>query len=104
MSNLFIKETWVDRTQNFLCGDSGVYETSTDNKGELFRSLQREHGKCVGKMYIDKNGEAYQCGWIFEKIRKYEDTHEKYIAETWVSLHDAEDTITRTEHLHLIDC
>ena len=102
MTNLFIKEHWINRTENYSCGDSGLYETFTDNKGQLFKALQKEYGRCVGKMYVDKENKVYQCGWVFEKIKQYDDTNEKYIAETWVSLHDREDTITRTEHLHLI--
>jgi hypothetical protein len=49
---MFIKETWINRTENCCCGDSGFYEPFTNNLGELFKFLQKEHGRCKGHIYI----------------------------------------------------
>ena len=71
-------------------GESGVYETFTDNVGRLFLAFQREHGRCLGNVYIDNaDGEARKVGWVFEKRRKYSDCNETFIAQTWVTLHDS---------------
>ena len=88
MGNLFIQESWVDRSRDVRCGESDVYETFTDNRGELFRSLQKEYGRCVSKVYIDlEDGKAQAIGWVFQKIVQYEDTGEDFLMDTWVTVH-----------------
>ena len=84
---LVINETWVDKTQNALCGSSGYYEPYTEDLGELFRSLQREYGRCVSRVYQDNclDGTSWVNGWVFEKKHKYNDCNEYYLAETWVT-------------------
>lgn len=99
MSNLYIQENWIDRTRDLICGESEVYETFTPNVGELYRSLQKEYGRCTGKVYVDnKDGQGIAVGWVFQQRRKYKDVNETYLAETWVSLHTEPDTVTRTPH------
>ncbi len=94
---ILIEEHWVNRTANYSSGDSGVYETRFDNTGELYKFLQKEYGRCSGKVYIDKDDrEGIAVGWVFEKIAKYEDTHEPFKLETWVTLHEKQ-PITRRE-------
>ncbi len=88
MANLFVNETWVNATKGYQIGDSDVYESFTDNPGELFRSLQSEYGRCVSKMYSDSKEGTKCIGWVFEKRQKYDDCNETYLAETWVSIHD----------------
>ena len=92
MSNkIWIQETWVNQEKEYIIGDSGVYETwaELDQKGKLFKSLQKEYGRCASKMYIDtddpKNPKV--IGWVFEKKEKYTDVNETYIQETWITLH-----------------
>lgn len=101
MENLHALEIWVNATENYICGDSDIYETFTNDIGVLFRAFQREHGKCISKQYIDlKDGETRQIGWVFQKKRYYEDTKEPYIAETWISVHTKQDTISRQSHYY----
>jgi len=83
---MLIQEQWVNKTEGYRCGDSGLYEPFTDDIRRLFRSLQREYGRCIGKVRIDPDGKV--IGWVFEKRVKYEDVNETYLLETWVSLHD----------------
>lgn len=82
---MYIQERYVDKTDGYMFGESDIYEPYTDNVEELFRSLQRDFGRCSGKVYI---GEAQQIGWVFEKRMKYEDCNEYYLQEVWVTLHD----------------
>ena len=73
-------------------GRGDVYETFTNNKGELFKSLLYEHGRCMSKIYIDSNGKTRAIGWVFEKKLKYTDRDKVkfYIQETWITLHESE--------------
>lgn len=83
---LVIKEVWVNRTRDYIVGDSGYYQPFTDDLGTLFNSLRKEYGRCIGHVYRDTpDGTADKIGWVFEKLSKYEDTGEKYLAETWVN-------------------
>jgi len=85
--NLIIQETYIDKTGNFIIGETEEYESFTDDIGKLFKVLQKEYGKCVSKVYIDdKKGNAKQRGWVFEKKEQYTDVEEYYINETWVTV------------------
>jgi len=94
MGNILISETWVNKTENYIVGESEVYETFTDDKGKLFKNLQREYGRCISKVYVDEGGETKTIGWIFEKTAYYTDTKEKYIQETWITLHNSKPVTT----------
>lgn len=108
MRNLWISEAFVNATKEAIFGDSPPYETHTDDIGKLFKSLQREYGKCTGKVYQDPD--ARRIGWVFQKRMRYEDAHrdgngrysEKahYIREVWVTVLDAPDTGTHKLHFH----
>lgn len=98
---MLIRETFVNRTENYLFGEGEPYEPFTDNIGRLFRSLSKEYGRCTGRMYYErKQGGDVPIGWVFEKRMRYEDANKYYIREVWVSLHDAPDTVTREAHYH----
>ena len=91
MRNLLLNEKWFNINRGIYIGESGSYESYTDNKGELFRSLQRSFGRCIGKMYIDiEDGGAIEVGYVFNKKLKYTDCNEYYIQETWVELFESE--------------
>lgn len=99
MGNIWIEEEWINATQNFRTGRSGVYETFTDNVGELFRHLQSEYGRCKSKVYIDtKTGDTLAIGWVFEKRVKYLDCDGSFLQETWITLHDKPPTKTVKYH------
>ena len=100
--NLYVQETFVNATEGHRIGESDVYETFTDNTGELYRAMQREYGRCISKVYIDAEGGPKAIGWVFQGRDKYEDTGEVYLREVWVTLHDEPDTVTRTHHYHEI--
>ena len=86
MDNISIKETWVNRTKNYIVGETEYYESFTDCIGDLFLSLQREFGRCTSKVYLDMPNEAKPIGWVFIKRVKYDDVDQYYLQETWVRL------------------
>ena len=100
--NLYVQKSFVNRTEGYRFGDSDVYESFTDDAGELYRSLQREYGRCEGRVYVDRDGKTTPVGWIFVKLDEYEDTRERYLREVWVTLHDGPPTVTTRHHSHAL--
>lgn len=99
MSNLYIQEAFVNKTRGERYGETPVYETFTDDTGPLYRSLQSEYGRCTGRIYIDREGdEPQKVGWVFEKRVQYDDSHESYLREVWVTVHEKPDTVIRERH------
>lgn len=87
MSNLYVQESYVNETKGYRFGDSEWYETYTDNIGRLFRDMQKEYGRCVSRMYVDKtDGRVIPIGWVFQKRMEYEDSHDTYVREVWVQV------------------
>jgi len=100
---MLIQEDWIDATKGHGLGDSGLYEPFTDNIKELFKNLQCEYGKCISKIYINKNDDsAMPVGWVFQKRVKYDDCNEMYILETWITLHENEPTKTIEYNYHVL--
>lgn len=102
--NLHISETMVNVTAGYRFGpdEHEITETFTDDPGELYRALQREYGRCTGKVYVDTADGTKRVGWVFLKRAEYEDSSETFLQETWVTLHDAPDTVTRERHYHAL--
>jgi hypothetical protein len=101
MTELFVQEAWVNATKGWGVGESGVYETGyeRDELGDLFRAIRRKYGRCVGRVYVDlDDAPATPVGWVFVKRQRYEDVNETFLMETWVTVHEAPDTVTRTPH------
>ena len=85
--NIWVRETFINETKGYRFGDGDWYETYTDDRGRLFRDMQKEYGRCVSKMYIDiENSPPRQVGWVFSKKMQYEDTKEFYVREVWVEI------------------
>jgi hypothetical protein len=103
-----ICESHINATKGYRFGDDYVYDVSDmymgedATVGELFRSFQKEFGRCTSKVYVDTPDGAKPVGWVFVKREKYEDVNEHYIHETWVTLLDVDETIHRRVH-HYID-
>ncbi len=93
MANIWLQEEYVNKTQGYRVGDSGIFESSMTTKSEVYKYYLKSCGKCVGKVYV---GEGTHIGWIFQKLVKYEDCNEKYLQEVWVSLHNGLPTETVT--------
>jgi hypothetical protein len=99
---LLAEETWVNATEGYGIGESGVYETFADTTGELYRACVREHGRCTGKVYIGSDDNVRHVGWVFVKRAQYDDDPSTFLRETWVTVHDAEPTRTTEHHYHAI--
>jgi len=89
--NIYVQEEYVNKTKGYLVGDSGVFMSRFETKSEVYKYCLKEHGKCLGKVYV---GEGTHVGWIFQKLVKYEDCNEKYLQEVWVTLHKGMPTKT----------
>ena len=90
MENLWILESYTLERENgesYRTGESSWYETFTNERGKLFSYLQKEFGRCTGKVYIN---EGTQVGWVFEKKTKFDDTNEFFNAATWIEVAIAE--------------
>jgi hypothetical protein len=93
MSNLWAEFNYRNATQNWNCGQE-VVETRFSDRNELYHSCLREYGRCIGSVYVEKQGKPQRIGWIFQKRQKYDDCNETYIAETWVSILKSEPVVT----------
>lgn len=79
---------------NGTSGWQKSYFDTDDSKGRIFKDLQKEHGACTGAMYIDSDNGAVQVGWVFRKLREYENADRAgltgrdrfFLAETWVEV------------------
>ena len=114
MANLFIETVSMNATNGYRITDPEFVETRFDDKGELYRSLVKEYGKCVSKQYIDgSDGKPVQIGWVFAKREWYSDVRQgcsmkgfdkavrdkyTFIMETWISVHTEKPTVTTTNH------
>ncbi len=104
--SLFIQEDWRQiqnmpdgEIERYGLGSSDVYETGIETKGELYRTMMREHGRCTGKVYVDtKDGKTKHIGWVFLRRKKYDDCNKTFLAETWVTVHEKPPTVTRESH------
>jgi hypothetical protein len=76
---LFIRETFVNETKGHIIGESDWYEPYTDNRKRLFKSCQREFGRCVSSIYVDHPTKgSVKVGWYFERREEYQDAHVRY--------------------------
>lgn len=103
---LWIKETYINKTEGYRFGDFDVIESFTDDPGRLFKELQREYGRCTGRVHVDKGPDVLDIGWVFEKRMKYEDATgnkptDYYLREVWVTVHDKPPTKTVEYHYHI---
>lgn len=92
-----VRETYVNETKGYQYGSTDWGEAWTDNRGRLFRELQREYGGCVSRMYRDVAVHVFQVpncpmvarpdvvrweveaiGWVFAKRLQYEDARPDY--------------------------
>lgn len=98
---LWMSEAFVDKDRHIRFGEAEPYESFTDDTGKLFKSCQREYGRCTSKIYIDtKQGKTLKIGWVFLERDKYQDCNKTYLREVWITLHDGPPTRTVQYHYH----
>lgn len=95
---IYAETNYVNVTEGGRWGDSDISETSADTPGELYRSCVQEYGRCTSKVYVDGPDGPRAVGWVFLKRDRYEDTHQPFLRETWVTCHEAPPTVTREFH------
>jgi hypothetical protein len=87
---LYTRYTFVNRTENHIIGEEPSFEEAfTDNRGRLFRSCQKEFGRCTSKMYRDvTGGPPAVVGWVFEGKDTYQGCPRSstYTREVWVEV------------------
>jgi hypothetical protein len=85
---LLVKCAYVNATENHMIGKEDVpQEAFTNDRGELYRSCQKEYGRCVSKMYRDhKDGRTEEIGWVFQGRDRYQDSRKTYLREVWVEV------------------
>ena len=91
-----LRTVMVNKTEGYRFGDEVIDEKDMrmdlrEDKGHLFRFLQREYGRCVSKIYSefpmgDGTYLTVTHGWVFEKKMQYTDCRKTYLQETWVSI------------------
>jgi hypothetical protein len=64
--------------------------------GDIYRASLKEHGRCTGKVYVERwhenDGKPMHVGWTFQKRVKYDDSNDTFLMETWVTLLDEDYT------------
>jgi hypothetical protein len=100
MSNLYVEEAYINKTEGYRFGDSDVQLSRFETPGDVFRFAQKEYGRCISKVYLDVLDEPKAIGWVFLSKARYEDTDEPYLREVWITLHDALPTLTREAYYH----
>ena len=101
MAKLFVQESYVNLDKDTNYGNSEIYETWTDDPGQLFRTCRNEFGRCTSSVMQDrrnpktKKWEVVRIGWVFHKRVEYADHHtgkpDTYLREVWVTLYDEVD-------------
>lgn len=96
IDELYIEVTTINSTADYIIYKE-ITKAPTNDVGELFKRLQKKHGRCVSKVYVDITDDvAYEVGWVFEKNMSYTDVDETYTQETWVSLVASQPTLNVT--------
>jgi len=93
---IFIREEYVDvsdEEKSYIVRESDVYETgyTVDEIGKLYRACQKEHGRCVSKVYVDDiSGRTKAIGWVFRSRKECDHCYKStdtYLQETWITLY-----------------
>jgi len=92
-----IATTCINKKGNYIVYDEtiDIEDSVISNLKELYAFGLSEYGKCVNKVFIDRDNKQLQVGYCFEKKVKYEDCDETYIQETWLSIEHYIETIEK---------
>jgi hypothetical protein len=98
---ILIQESWTDETNGGGLGDSGVFLSRFETVSEVYKHYSREAGRCISKVYVDTPRGPQAIGWVFQQRKKYDDSDETFLLDTWITIHTAP-PVKRTEY-HFID-
>ena len=92
-----IVEEHINATENYSYGrdELPIEDSRVKNLKDLYKFGLKEFGRCINKVYIDRNNKTLHIGYIFQKKRKYTDVDEYYINETWLTLEHYIETINK---------
>jgi hypothetical protein len=85
MNELYVSEDYVciDGEKRFSGGGSMFPNiTRYTTTGDLYRACVKQHGKCLGKMYVGED-KPQQVGWIFFRKATNKD---EYDQEVWITV------------------
>lgn len=98
---MYLQETTIHVGENYIINETPVYEAFTDDIGALFKSCQKDFGRCTGKVYVETGGgKGHAVGWIFMKREQYTDCKDTFLMETHITLHDKEPEHSVMQHYH----
>ena len=98
-------ESYVDVEEHICLGETDIYETdfpaTQAGCGHLYRDARKRFGRCISKVYVDRGSYAVHIGWCFVKRYPYDDDdpEQTFLRHTWVTIHMASPTVTRTPHV-----
>jgi hypothetical protein len=83
---LWVAESFQDLDKGHIFGETAPYETycAGNQRGRLFRDMQREYGRCASTVYAETAGKTVPVGWYFESKQPYTDTGKPYLRGVWV--------------------
>lgn len=92
--DLTVRCTYINKTKGHIFGEDPEPQVAfTNDRGRLFRDMQKEYGRCTGKVYRTlADGTNTVIGYAFEKKMKYEDHRPwsrgdcYYTREVWVEI------------------
>lgn len=101
---MYMQEDYVEYSERYpngiRTGNSGIYEAFTDDTSKLYRTCMKEYGRCIGTVRVDPDGK--KVGWIFVRRTKYPDSSKTYLQQTWISLYDSPEKVTRERSYHYL--
>lgn len=102
---MYVLEIHVNATEEMRIGESEPYEAWTDDVGRLFKGLQKEYGRCTGKVYVESSidGASNHIGWVFSKLKSYSDSTDTYMHKVRVCLLKSKPIVTVTWEYFLLD-
>lgn len=83
-AQVLVENPGQDNERRSGLGEGEPYQTGYDKLGDLYRSAQKEHGRCVSYVMQDVikgTPRSIRVGWVFRKRTK---THSSI--ETWVTV------------------
>lgn len=79
-----VRVTIVNETENYQTYND-LEDWDAETVSEVYRAGRSEYGKCVSKVYVDRDGRPAQAiGWVFEKRVEYTDCNETYLQHAWI--------------------
>lgn len=94
MTRLVVSERHVNATEGYRYDCTSPYLTKylSNERGALYRALQKEYGRCINKQYTEwADGTSTVSGYIFQSKQRYYDTNKYYIREVWVTITESPD-------------